>query len=131
MKLEIEIDDSNISYLSSDAKQALKKQAQVYVNDVIDEASLIEEAIRESGANSEITSNHILQAVRKNKKNFAMKKPKYITAMKIINPFALLFTGWLFDKDGYTGNSIKLIMFIGALITSTITIVIPTMKAGE
>lgn len=131
MKLEIDIDDRTIAYLSSDAKQALKKQAQTYVKDVINEASLIEEAIRESGANSEITSNHILQAVRKNKKNFVVKRPKYVTAMKIINPFALLFTGWLFDKDGYAGNQIKLAMFIIMLIIATITIIIPTIKAGE
>lgn len=131
MKLEIDIDDSNISYLSSDAKQALKNQCKNYVNDVINEASLIEEAIRENGAKSEITSNHILQAVRKNKKNFAVRKPKYITVMKIINPFALLFTGWLLDNEGYSGNPIKLSMFIFALITSTITIIIPAMKDGE
>ncbi|WP_434296295.1 hypothetical protein [Clostridium sporogenes] len=131
MKLEIDIDDRTIAYLSSDAKQALKKQAQTYVKDVINEASLIEEAIRESGANSEITSNHILQAVRKNKKKFVVKKPKYVTAMNIINPFALLFTGWLFDKDGYAGNQIKLAMFIIMLIIATITIIIPTIKAGE
>lgn len=131
MKIEIDIDDSNISYLSFDAKQVLKNQSQTYVNDVINEASLIEEAIRENGAKSEITSNHILQAVRKNKKNFAMKKPKYITGMKIINPFALLFTGWLFDKGGYSENPIKLCMFIVVLIISTITIIIPAIKEGE
>ena len=131
MKFEIDIEDRSIADLSSDAKQALKNQAQTYVKNVINEASLIEETIRERGANSEITSNHILQAVRKNNKKFIVKKPKYIIFMKIINPFALLFAGWLFDKDGYAGNLIKFGIFIISLIVATITIIIPTIKAGE
>ena len=44
-----------------------------YADDIIKEANLIEEAIREDRANTEITSNIVLQAVRKNKSNLSKK----------------------------------------------------------
>jgi len=51
---------------------------------------LVEEGIREEGANSEITSNIVLQAVRKNK-NFTRKRPNIqLVIIKIIYYFSFL-----------------------------------------
>lgn len=53
------------------------KKVEKYANASIKEANLVEEGIREEGTNSEITSNIVLQAVRKNK-NFTRKKPNIL-----------------------------------------------------
>lgn len=59
-----------------------------YADDIIKEANLIEEAIREDGANTEITSNIILQAVRKNKSNSSKKPNRPLLIAKIISVFS-------------------------------------------
>ena len=74
MAVQVNIDDNKIDNFSDGARITLKKQMDKYANDIIKEANLIEEAIREDGANTEITSNIVLQAVRKNKSNLS-KKP--------------------------------------------------------
>ena len=65
--VQVNIDDNKIDNFSDGAQTTLKKQMEKYADDIIKEANLIEEAIREDGANTEITSNIVLQAVRKNK----------------------------------------------------------------
>ena len=67
MAVQVNIDDNKIDNFSDGAQTTLKKQMEKYADDIIKEANLIEEAIREDGANTEITSNIVLQAVRKNK----------------------------------------------------------------
>lgn len=69
MAVQVNIDDNKIDNFSDGAQTTLKKQMEKYADDIIKEANLIEEAIREDGANTEITSNIVLQAVRKNKSN--------------------------------------------------------------
>lgn len=59
-----------------------------------------EEGIREEGANSEITSNILLQTVRKNIK-FYKKEPNIrLVIIKIIYCFSTLLVGFLFDESG-------------------------------
>ena len=60
------------------AQAALKKSCKI-CQWSYKEANLLEEGIREEGANSEITSNILLQTVRKNIK-FYKKKTKYTTS---------------------------------------------------
>ena len=73
MAVQVNIDDNKIDNFSDGARITLKKQMDKYADDIIKEANLIEEAIREDGANTEITSNIVLQAVRKNKSNLSKK----------------------------------------------------------
>lgn len=62
---------------------------------------MVEEGIREEGANSEITSNIVLQAVRKNK-NFTRKRPNIqLVIIKIIYYFSTLLVDFLFDESEY------------------------------
>ena len=76
MSIKIYINKIKVDNFSEDAKATLEKQIEKYAGDVIKEANLIEETIREDGASREITSNIVLQAVRKNK---TYKKKKHQT----------------------------------------------------
>ena len=120
MAVQVNIDDSKIDNFSVGAQTTLKKQIEKYADDIIKEANLIEEALREDGASTEITSNNVLQAVRKNKTNHN-RKPN-IT--KVVSSLSLLVTGFLFDSAGYQNNVIKLIAFIVCLIVASVSTVL-------
>lgn len=102
--VQVNIDDNKIDNFSDGAQTTLKKQMEKYADDIIKEANLIEEAIREDGANTEITSNIVLQAVRKNKSNPSKKPNRFLLITKIISSFSLLITGFLFDSSGYQNS---------------------------
>lgn len=121
--IQINIDDDQIDNLSESAKNELKKQAEKHVKDIIKEANLIEDVIREDGACQEITSNIIIQAVRKNKNSTNKKTSKWLLLFKILSAFSLLLTGFLFDSDGYQKNSLGFIFFVVFLIVATISTV--------
>ena len=102
MAIQITIDEDKIDNFSNDAQTTLKKQIDKYADDIIKEANLIEEGIRENGASTEITSNIVLQAVRKNKTYHNNKKSnKILLITKIVSALSLLITGFLFDSSGY------------------------------
>lgn len=124
MAIHINIDEDKIDNFSDGAQVTLKKQMEKYADDIIKEANLIEEAIRENGANTEITSNIILQAVRKNKTIHYKKSNRGLIIIKIVSSFSLLITGFLFDSSGYQNNMIKLIAFIIFLIIACVSTVL-------
>ena len=122
--VQVNIDDNKIDNFSDGAQTTLKKQMKKYADDIIKEANLIEEAIREDGANTEITSNIVLQAVRKNKSNPSKKPSRFLLITKIISSFSLLITGFLFDSSGYQNNVLKLIAFVVCLIVASVSTVL-------
>lgn len=122
--VQVNIDDNKIDNFSDGAQTTLKKQMEKYADDIIKEANLIEEAIREDGANTEITSNIVLQAVRKNKSNPSKKPNRFLLITKIISSFSLLITGFLFDSSGYQNNVSKLIAFVVCLIVASVSTVL-------
>lgn len=124
MAVQVNIDDNKIDNFSDGAQTTLKKQMEKYADDIIKEANLIEEAIREDGANTEITSNIVLQAVRKNKSNPSKKPNRFLLITKIISSFSLLITGFLFDSSGYQNNVSKLIAFVVCLIVASVSTVL-------
>ena len=124
MAVQVNIDDNKIDNFSDGAQTTLKKQMEKYADDIIKEANLIEEAIREDGANTEITSNRVLQAVRKNKSNPSKKPNRFLLITKIISSFSLLITGFLFDSSGYQNNVLKLIAFVVCLIVASVSTVL-------
>ena len=67
MALQVNIDNDKIDNFSSDAKAELVKQLEKYGDNIVKEANLIEEVLREDGASTEITSNIVILAVRKSK----------------------------------------------------------------
>lgn len=124
MAVQVNIDDSKIDNFSVDAQTTLKKQIEKYADDIIKEANLIEEALREDGASTEITSNNVLQAVRKNKTNHSRKPNRPLLITKIVSSLSLLVTGFLFDSAGYQNNVIKLLAFIVCLIVASVSTVL-------
>ncbi|WP_270640203.1 hypothetical protein [Longibaculum muris] len=124
MIIQINVDEDEIDNLSSDAQITLTKQIEKYTNDIIKEANLIEEVIREDGASTEITSNIILQAVRKNKTVRNKKSSKSLLITKIVSVFSLLITGFLFDSSGYENNMLGLIAFVISLIVASVSTVL-------
>ena len=124
MAVQVNIDDNKIDNFSDGAQTTLKKQMEKYADDIIKEANLIEEAIREDGANTEITSNIVLQAVRKNKSNPSKKPNRFLLITKIISSFSLLITGFLFDSSGYQNYVLKLIAFVVCLIVASVSTVL-------
>ena len=124
MAVQVNIDDNKIDNFSDGAQTTLKKQMEKYADDIIKEANLIEEAIREDGAKTEITSNIVLQAVRKNKSNPSKKPNRFLLITKIISSFSLLITGFLFDSSGYQNNVLKLIAFVVCLIVASVSTVL-------
>lgn len=124
MTIRIDIDEDKVDNLSDGARSTFKQQIEKYADDIIKEANLIEEAIRENGANAEITSNIILQAVRKNKTIYGKKTNIGIIIIKIVSSFSLLITGFLFDSSGYQNNLLKFLLFILFLIIASVSTVL-------
>lgn len=130
MALQVEIDDIQMENMSDGAKEILGTHLKNYAENIIKEATLIEEGNREDGANREITSNLVLQAVRKYKSNPPKKEGKGLIVLKITSAFSLLITGFLFDESGYQDNIIKLVLFIMMLIVACVSTVLQFVKEG-
>ena len=124
MAIQVNIADNRIDNFSVDAQTTLKKQIEKYADDIIKEANLIEEDLREDGASTEITSNNVLQAVRKKKTNHNKKPNRGLLITKIVSVFSLLLTGFLFDSTGYQDSVIKLIAFVLFLIVASVSTVL-------
>lgn len=124
MAVQVNIDENKINNFSNGARSILKRQIEKYTDDIIKEANLIEEAIREDGASTEITSNIILQAVRRSKNNSRKKHNYFQIIIKIVSALSTLITGFLFDSSGYQNNYFKLIEFIIFLVIATISTVL-------
>lgn len=114
MNFHIEIDDTVAANLSDGAKSKLQEQTKEYAHDLLKEAILIEEGNRQEGANSEITSNIIMQAVsvRRNRNYIPPKTPVWLNICKFVSTLSSLITGFLFDPSGYQNNFQKLMGFI-------------------
>lgn len=124
MPLQAIVDDGKIDNFSNEAKITLVKQMEKYGEDIINESNLIEQVIREDGASEEITSNIVLQAVRKNKTKRNKKSSKFLLITKIISSLSLLIVGFLFDSSGYQDKTIKFILFVIFLIIACVSTVL-------
>lgn len=124
MAITVTVNDTKIDNLTTGAQDTLKTQIEKYAEDIIKEANFLEEVIREDGASTEITSNIILQAVRKNKAFKNNKSNKSLLIARIASTLSLLFTGLLFDSTGYQNSKIKLFIFILVLIVACVSTVL-------
>jgi hypothetical protein len=123
MPLDIKIQDDQISDLSDDARRILKKQVDSYVVDLLKEARLVEEDMRERDAKKEITSSNIMQAARRGKNNFNKRKPWYVKHSRWISPISSIFVGLLFNPDSWSNEQWKIYLFVfvfGIAIATTI-----------
>lgn len=124
MAIQINIDNNKINNFSNGAQTTLVKQIEKYADDIIKEANLIEEGNREDGAGTEITSNIVLQAVRKNKTYHSRKPDRLLFFSKLVSTFSLLITGFLFDSSGYQNNVPKFFSFIVCIIIASVSTVL-------
>lgn len=110
--VRVTIGNDKLGNFSNEAQDTLKNQLEKYADEIISEASLIEEGLREDNASTEITSNYVLWAVRKNKTSRPKKKSKKMVVIKITAFISSLITGALFDIEAIQASVLRLILFL-------------------
>lgn len=112
MRIDVDIEDGKLQNLSANATVEISIVAKSYIEEVLDEASRIEESRRSSTGNPEITSSIITDAVIFSKRfGIKKRKPKKQIAIQIVASFSSLVTGGLFQIDKFT-NGLFLFAFL-------------------
>ena len=127
MQFDITVDESKLINFSQDAKLALKRTSEEYINNIVNEARQLENHDR-VGSNTEIITSHIEQA----KINY-IKKPKktiWKVVLSVIVDILLLLIGFLFDKDRMLTQNWYLILFVVIVIITIVLLIIKYSK-GE
>ncbi|MFZ6011391.1 MAG: hypothetical protein ACOYXT_13670 [Bacteroidota bacterium] len=122
MKIEIDIPDDKLQNLSATAKDEVGKVSKAYIEEVLDEASRIEESRRTTNSNPEVTAAIISDAVYF-AKNFGIrkKKPKKQILLQIISFVSSTVTGGLFDVDEFNDKAyvgLFLFVFLVAIVST-------------
>lgn len=121
MKINIEIEDKKVINFSASAKNALEQKVTEYANEIVKEANLIEEGLRDDDAQREITSTIISQAVRKSKISVKKKPSASNVILRVVSALSLATIGFFYDPNGYANNLQKLYLFIAIIIIAAIT----------
>ena len=127
MKIEIDISDDKLQNLSQTAKAEVTKVSKHYTEEVLDEASRIEESRRTSNSNPEITAAIINDAVVFAKTyGIRKRKPKKQTFMQILAFISATLTGGLFDTDKFnqTGYIILFLVVFAVSVISTLYLIL-------
>jgi len=127
MKIEIDISDNKLQNLSQTANSELIKVAKKYTEEVLDEASRIEESRRISNSNPEVTAAIINDAVVFAKTHgIRRKKPKMQIFMQVLAFISSTLTGGLFDtsKFNQTGYIILFLVVFAASVISTLYLIL-------
>lgn len=122
MKIEIDISDDKLQSLSVTAKTEICKVSKAYIEDVLDEASRIEESRRTTAGNAEVTAAIISDAVVF-AKNYGIrkKKPKRQIFMQVLAFVASTITGGLFDTEKFKDVGyviLFLVIFLIAVVSA-------------
>ena len=121
MKLEIEISDAKLQNLSPTAKNELSIISKSYLEDVLDEASRIEESRRTSNSNPEITAAIISDAAAYAKSHgIRKKKPKRLMFAQVIAFVSATITGGLFDTSKFQ-DVVYVVVFLIVFAISVVT----------
>lgn len=123
MKIEIEISDDKMQNLSLTAKTELTKVAKKYSEDVLDEASRIEESRRTTNPNPEITAAIINDAVVF-AKNYGIRKrkPKKVIFMQVLAFLSSTLTGGLFDTEKFKDTWFVILFLVVFLLSIVATV---------
>ena len=123
MKIEIDISDDKMLNLSQTAKVEIIKVAKKYSEDVLDEASRIEESRRTTNPNPEITAAIINDAVVF-AKNYGIRKrkPKKVIFMQVLAFLSSTLTGGLFDTEKFK-DTWFVILFLAVFLLSIVATV--------
>lgn len=123
MKIEIDIVDDKLQGLSSSANTEICKVTKLYVEEILDEASRIEESRRTSVQNPEITASIINDAVYLAKNiGIRKRKPKRHVVMQTIVFLSSTITGGLFDIDKFKNLGFIILFLIVFFVAISTTI---------
>jgi hypothetical protein len=123
MKLEIDISDDKLQNLSPTAKTEISKVSKAYIEEVLDEASRIEESRRTSASNPEVTAAIISDAVVFAKSyGIRRKKPKKQIFMQVLAFIASTLTGGLFETDKFKDTGYVVLFLVIFLIAVVATV---------
>lgn len=122
MKIEIDISNDKLQNLSTTAKTEISKVSKSYIEDVLDEASRIEESRRTTTGSPEVTAAIINDAVIF-AKNYGIRKrkPRRYILMQIVAFISSIFTGGLFDTDKFKDTRyviLFLVIFLVAVVSA-------------
>ena len=122
MKIEIDISDDKLQNLSPTAKTEISKVSKAYIEEVLDEASRIEESQRTSAGSAEVTAAIINDAVVFAKHyGIRKRKPKKQIFMQILAFIASILTGGLFNTDKFKDIGyvvLFLVVFLVAVVAA-------------
>lgn len=129
MPLRIEIPDSNIEYLTKEAKLEIEDSTLRYANGVIKEAGRIEAQIRIGDGNPEITRTIIKHAVDyQNNPYYRPKKSKAATIFQLVSAITTFLSGntltyWAVDTSNNTVIWIFGVTSFVAIVTTILSFV--------
>lgn len=120
MKLETDISDDKLQNLSPTAKSELGNISKLYIEEVLDEASRIEESRRTSNSNPEVTAAIINDAAAYAKSHGIRKrKPKREIVVQGTAFVSATITGGLFDTSKFQ-DIIYVVVFLVVFAISVV-----------
>lgn len=114
MKIEFDILDDKVQNFSSDAKTELSDQAKRLTEDVVDEASRIENQRRMPDTKSEVTQSHVNEAASHPRRFFRPRKSLLSKIIQLVAFISTMVAGSMLDPDKFKETS-HVIWFIVAL----------------
>lgn len=124
MPINIEIKDEKIVSYSDNAKSALRKIINSFINDLLNEIDRISSAVNWEG--NEVTTNIVNDAYRLRISNYRTKKRNvWKIILKIITAIFSLITGSFFDLNEFKlGNVFYIISFLVLFVITIILIIL-------
>ena len=115
--MEIIIEEDALNNFSRNAKDKLRDHIVEYAEELVKEASLIEEGHREEGAKCEITSNIVTQAAMVRRTMRVEKKtPKWLIICRIISTISCTMIGFFYDPDRFSESNGMLLGFLSIFV---------------
>ena len=112
MKVEFDIDDKKVKCFSLGARYELIKQTENHTLEIVAEAERVEAYFNTTGAQSEITPEHVKQAIIKSKTSPTRKHKWWYILCQIVAIIATLFAGILFDAEAFKQSVVQIFTFI-------------------
>lgn len=126
--MDIHINDNLFDNFSGNAKDKVKEQVGQYAVELAKEAKLLEEAHREKGAKSEITSNIVMRAATVRRTVGPSRTPKWLVLCKIVSVVSSALSGFFFDTGGFQDKTALLIAFTISFATMCVSTVFIFIK---
>ena len=127
MPLQIDIPDDEIKYLTEPAKEELASSTKEYINELIKEASRLEEIENTTGREPEIVGSMVRNAVLLLKKDYRdVSKSRLLKFIQFISALSSALFGVMFDYEQMANSTYLIFVFIvfAIAIASTLYVII-------